>query len=190
MGSAGWLPAKGGPGHGGGSGGACVCRRRPGGPAWVVSFTERHNWASRGATEKLGMGLVGEIQHRGLVEGQVEEDDEAPFVVCTNLGPPGPGLCETRPPSLRRGLLRSLPVPPVDVPASSGTTPDNVVIYRHRVGSEGSCSCTGPLPKGCTKGDRPADRRGRRDPSLATTLGSGSKRPGLAPQSTPPPRSV
>lgn len=47
----------------------------------VVSFTERRNWASRGVMEKLGMGLVGEIRHRGLVEGQVEEDDEAPFVV-------------------------------------------------------------------------------------------------------------
>src|SRR5207245_5105886 len=32
----------------------------------VISFTERHNIASRGVMEKLGMNFVGEIYARGL----------------------------------------------------------------------------------------------------------------------------
>ena len=47
----------------------------------VISFTERHNIASRGVMEKLGMNFVGEIHARGLVEGQTEEADDAPFAV-------------------------------------------------------------------------------------------------------------
>ena len=47
----------------------------------VISFTERHNTASRGVMEKLGMNFVGEIYARGLVEGQTEERDDAPFAV-------------------------------------------------------------------------------------------------------------
>ena len=72
------------------------------GASRVVSFTERHNWASRGVMEKLGLGFVGEIHHRGLVEGQIEEDDEAPFVVyATRAAETWSCLCETRPPSPR-----------------------------------------------------------------------------------------
>jgi hypothetical protein len=52
--------------------------------------------------EKLGLGFVGEIHHRGLVEGQIEEDDEAPFVVyATRAAETWSCLCETRPPSPR-----------------------------------------------------------------------------------------
>ncbi|MGO8959358.1 MAG: GNAT family N-acetyltransferase [Streptosporangiaceae bacterium] len=47
----------------------------------VIAFTERHNLASRGVMEKLGLSLAGEIRTRGLVEGQDEEQNDAPFVV-------------------------------------------------------------------------------------------------------------
>jgi RimJ/RimL family protein N-acetyltransferase len=47
----------------------------------VIAFTERHNMASRRVMEKLGMTYVGEIPWRGLVEGQAEERDDAPFAV-------------------------------------------------------------------------------------------------------------
>ncbi len=47
----------------------------------VIAFTERHNLASRRVMEKLGLSLTGEIRTRGLVEGQDEEQDDAPFVV-------------------------------------------------------------------------------------------------------------
>jgi RimJ/RimL family protein N-acetyltransferase len=47
----------------------------------VVSFTERHNVASRGVMERLGMRLAGEIRARGLVEGKSGEQDGAPFAV-------------------------------------------------------------------------------------------------------------
>jgi RimJ/RimL family protein N-acetyltransferase len=47
----------------------------------VVSFTERHNIASRRVMERIGMTYIGEILWRGLVEGQVEEQDDAPFAV-------------------------------------------------------------------------------------------------------------
>ena len=47
----------------------------------VVSFTERHNIASRRVMERIGMTYTGQILWRGLVEGQVEEQDDAPFAV-------------------------------------------------------------------------------------------------------------
>ena len=55
----------------------------------VVSFTERHNIASRRVMERIGMMYTGEILWRGLVEGQAEEQDEVPFAVhVTNLADP------------------------------------------------------------------------------------------------------
>jgi RimJ/RimL family protein N-acetyltransferase len=51
------------------------------GASRVIAFTERHNVASRRVMEKLGMSCVGEIPWRGLVEGQDEEQDDAPFAV-------------------------------------------------------------------------------------------------------------
>ncbi len=47
----------------------------------VISFTERHNIASRRVMERLDMAQVGEIRTRGLVEGRVGEADDAPFSV-------------------------------------------------------------------------------------------------------------
>lgn len=47
----------------------------------VIAFTERHNLASRRVMEKLGLTLTGEIRTRGLVEGQDDEQNDAPFVV-------------------------------------------------------------------------------------------------------------
>jgi RimJ/RimL family protein N-acetyltransferase len=47
----------------------------------VVSFTERHNQASRNVMERLGMRWVGEIMSRGLVEGRGGEYDNAPFAL-------------------------------------------------------------------------------------------------------------
>lgn len=47
----------------------------------VISFTERHNVASRGVMQRIGMTYAGEIVSRGLVEGQVEQQDDAPFAV-------------------------------------------------------------------------------------------------------------
>ena len=55
----------------------------------VVSFTERHNLASRRVMQRIGMTYAGEILWRGLVEGQAEEQDEAPFAVyVTDLANP------------------------------------------------------------------------------------------------------
>jgi RimJ/RimL family protein N-acetyltransferase len=51
------------------------------GASRVIAFTERHNAASRRVMVKLGMSCVGEIPWRGLVEGQDEERDDAPFAV-------------------------------------------------------------------------------------------------------------
>ncbi len=47
----------------------------------VISFTERHNAASRKVMERLGMRLVGEIRARGLIEGKTCEHDNAPFAL-------------------------------------------------------------------------------------------------------------
>jgi RimJ/RimL family protein N-acetyltransferase len=47
----------------------------------VISFTERHNWASRKVMERLGMHLSGEIRTRGLIEGKSGEHDAAPFAL-------------------------------------------------------------------------------------------------------------
>jgi len=47
----------------------------------VVAFTERHNVNSRGVMERIGMTYTGEIRWRGLVEGQTEQQDAAPFAV-------------------------------------------------------------------------------------------------------------
>jgi len=47
----------------------------------VISFTERHNLASRNVMERLGMQLVGEISARGLIEGMSGEHDNAPFAL-------------------------------------------------------------------------------------------------------------
>lgn len=49
----------------------------------VISFTERHNWASRKVMERLGLRLAGEITARGLVEGKSGEHDAAPFALYT-----------------------------------------------------------------------------------------------------------
>jgi RimJ/RimL family protein N-acetyltransferase len=51
------------------------------GASRVIAYTERHNLASRRVMEKLGLSLAGEIRARGLVEDQVDEQDDAPFVV-------------------------------------------------------------------------------------------------------------
>jgi RimJ/RimL family protein N-acetyltransferase len=47
----------------------------------VISFTERHNWASRNVMERLGMRWAGEIRSRGLIEGRSGEHDGAPFAL-------------------------------------------------------------------------------------------------------------
>jgi RimJ/RimL family protein N-acetyltransferase len=47
----------------------------------VVSFTERHNRASRNVMERLGMRWAGQIMARGLVEGSSGEHDSAPFAL-------------------------------------------------------------------------------------------------------------
>jgi RimJ/RimL family protein N-acetyltransferase len=47
----------------------------------VISFTEIHNKASRTVAERLGMTFVGQIRTDGLVEGQEEVADDAPFAV-------------------------------------------------------------------------------------------------------------
>jgi RimJ/RimL family protein N-acetyltransferase len=47
----------------------------------VVSFTERHNQASRRVMERLGMRWAGEIISRGLIEGRSDEHDNAPFAL-------------------------------------------------------------------------------------------------------------
>ena len=47
----------------------------------VISFTERHNAASRKVIERLGMRLAGEITARGLIEGESGEHDNAPFAL-------------------------------------------------------------------------------------------------------------
>lgn len=53
----------------------------------VVSFTERHNIASRRVMERIGMIYTGEILWRGLVEGRVEEqDDRAVRRLCDQPG--------------------------------------------------------------------------------------------------------
>ena len=55
----------------------------------VVSFTERHNRASRRVMERIGMEYAGEIRARGLVEGRAGERDNAPFAVhARHLGDP------------------------------------------------------------------------------------------------------
>jgi RimJ/RimL family protein N-acetyltransferase len=47
----------------------------------VVSFTERHNRASRKVMDRLGMRWAGEIRARGLIEGGSGEQDNAPFAL-------------------------------------------------------------------------------------------------------------
>jgi RimJ/RimL family protein N-acetyltransferase len=47
----------------------------------VIAFTERHNVASRGVMERLGMRYAGEIKARGLIEGNSGEYDDAPFAL-------------------------------------------------------------------------------------------------------------
>jgi RimJ/RimL family protein N-acetyltransferase len=47
----------------------------------VVSFTERHNRASRKVMERLGMQLAGQVSARGLIEGGGGEQDNAPFAL-------------------------------------------------------------------------------------------------------------
>jgi RimJ/RimL family protein N-acetyltransferase len=47
----------------------------------VISFTERHNIASRRVMERLDMVQLGEITAPGLVEGRAGEADDAPFSV-------------------------------------------------------------------------------------------------------------
>lgn len=50
-------------------------------PQEIVAFTEAHNRRSRAVMERLGMTFVGEIRHRGLVEGRTGEHDDAPFAL-------------------------------------------------------------------------------------------------------------
>lgn len=47
----------------------------------VVSCTLRHNVRSRAVMDRLGMRSAGEITSRGLVEGAVHEQDDAPYAV-------------------------------------------------------------------------------------------------------------
>jgi RimJ/RimL family protein N-acetyltransferase len=47
----------------------------------VISFTERHNVASRNVMERLGLQFAGEISARGLIEGKTGEHDNAPFAL-------------------------------------------------------------------------------------------------------------
>jgi RimJ/RimL family protein N-acetyltransferase len=51
----------------------------------VVSCTVRHNLRSRAVMERIGMTYAGEILSRGMVEGNDEEQDDAPFTVCVLL---------------------------------------------------------------------------------------------------------
>jgi RimJ/RimL family protein N-acetyltransferase len=51
----------------------------------VVSCTVRHNARSRAVMERMGMRYAGEIRSRGMVEGIVGEQDDAPFAVCVLL---------------------------------------------------------------------------------------------------------
>jgi RimJ/RimL family protein N-acetyltransferase len=53
----------------------------------VIAFTEVHNRRSRAVMERLGMTYVGNIVHRGLVEGFDEIQNEAPFALY-RIGPP------------------------------------------------------------------------------------------------------
>jgi RimJ/RimL family protein N-acetyltransferase len=59
----------------------------------VISFTERHNRASRNVMERLGMQWAGEIRSRGLIEGRSGEHDSAPFALYAagRGGEPGGG---------------------------------------------------------------------------------------------------
>ncbi len=47
----------------------------------MVSFTERHNTASRAVMERLGMRYAGEFTGHGLVHGRSGVHDDAPFAV-------------------------------------------------------------------------------------------------------------
>lgn len=51
------------------------------GASCVIAFTERHKRSSRAVMERIGMRYRGEIVTRGLIEGDHEEHDEAPFSV-------------------------------------------------------------------------------------------------------------
>ncbi|GEM_PF-551224 len=51
----------------------------------VVSCTARHNLRSRKVMERIGMRYAGEICSRGIVEGEDELRDDAPFAVCVML---------------------------------------------------------------------------------------------------------
>lgn len=51
----------------------------------VVSCTTRHNARSRAVMERIGMRYAGEIQTRGVVEGDSGERDDAPHAVCVLL---------------------------------------------------------------------------------------------------------
>ena len=51
----------------------------------VVSCTVRHNVRSRAVMERIGMRSVGEIRSRGMVEGEHQVRDDAPFAVAIAL---------------------------------------------------------------------------------------------------------
>ena len=51
----------------------------------VVSCTVRNNARSRAVMERIGMRYAGEIVSRGVVEGETEVRDDAPFAVCVLL---------------------------------------------------------------------------------------------------------
>jgi RimJ/RimL family protein N-acetyltransferase len=51
----------------------------------VVSCTVRHNVRSHAVMERIGMRYAGEIRSRGMVEGAVGEQDDAPYSVCVLL---------------------------------------------------------------------------------------------------------
>lgn len=51
----------------------------------VVSCTVRHNVRSRAVMERIEMRYAGEIRSRGMVDGDRDERDDAPYAVCLLL---------------------------------------------------------------------------------------------------------
>lgn len=52
----------------------------------VVSFTERHNAASRAVMQRLGLSYLGDFEAPGLVEGRAGIQQDAPFVLHVLIG--------------------------------------------------------------------------------------------------------
>lgn len=51
----------------------------------VVSCTVRHNQRSRAVMERIGMHYAGEIRSSGILEGETELRNDAPFDICVML---------------------------------------------------------------------------------------------------------